>query len=337
MVKIVVIKLGAKGDVIRTLPIAKALKEKYPDCELTWITKENIADLVSSNEYIDKVLTIPVEIKEIKDKFDILYNFDVEKEATSLAVSIEAGKKYGFYSEGDYPSAFNPKAEYYINTIFDDALKKANKKTYQEMMFETAELPYKKEPIEIELSEKDKKFGEEFLIKNNLKNKKILGIHMGASPRWPSKVWHKDRLKEFCAKAKNDYEIILFGGPDEIKQLNVLARELEIQNIKIYTNNPNNTNKEFAALVSLCDKFVCSESFSLHMSLALKKPTFGLFFCTSPAEIEGYGLLTKIIAPKLYEFFPEKSDKYDEDLVKSISAEDVLNTIKEQNNSNKPK
>ena len=63
------------------------------------------------------------------------------------------------------------------------------------------------------------------------------------------------------------------------------------------------------------------------LKLALKKFTIGLFFCTPPNEVEGYGLLVKLVAPKLYEFFPEKMDQYDESLVKSITPSQVLHAI----------
>ena len=77
----------------------------------------------------------------------------------------------------------------------------------------------------------------------------------------------------------------------------------------------------------MCSVLVCSDSYALHVALALSKKVVGLFFCTSPWEVEGYGLLKKVVSPKLSEFFPERSDKYNEGLVKSISAEEVLKAI----------
>ena len=67
---------------------------------------------------------------------------------------------------------------------------------------------------------------------------------------------------------------------------------------------------------------------ALHVALALKKPTVGLFFCTSPNEVEGYGLLIKLVSPLLNDYFPEKSDQYSEELVNSISVEEVLESLK---------
>lgn len=325
MMKILIIKLGAKGDVVRTLSILPALKNKYHESEIYWLTKTNISDLLENNSLIDKILTLPYKSNE---KFDILYNFDIEREATSLAKDIEADKKYGFYSEDGFPTAFNLGAEYYLNTLFDDEFKKQNKKTYQEMMFEAAELPYNKEDFLIYLTEEDKKYAGEFIKKNKIGDEKIIGIHMGAGPRWPSKAWSKEKIKEFIIKVKEKgYEILLFGGPDEIDEHHKLIQELDKENIKIYQNNPHNSNREFVALVNLCDKVVCSDSFALHVATALKKQTTCLFFVTSPDEIETYGIVKKIVSPMLNEFFPEKSDQYSEELVNSISVNEVLEAL----------
>lgn len=323
--KICIIKLGALGDVVRTLPILPALKERYPASEIYWITKENALQLFEGNPYVKKVFSLPCKITE---NFDALYNFDIENEATAIAKEIKAGKKYGFYSDSGYPAAFNLGAEYYLNTLFDDELKKSNRKTYQEMMFESAELDYKKQHCPVFLNEKDKKYANDFVLANKIDPKKLIGIHMGAGSRWPSKAWAKEKVIEFIIKSgEKSYEIILFGGPNEIKEHNKLFDELNKKGIKIHRNNPNNTLKEFASLVNVCKVMICSDSLALHISLALKKPTIGLFFCTSPYEVEDYSLLKKIVSPMLEEFFPEKMNQYDEELVNSISVNEVLKSL----------
>src|SRR3989344_699958 len=228
--KILIIKLGALGDVIRTLPIATAIKKKYKGSKIYWITKKESLEIFQDNPDIDYVFSLPYKAK---DSFDILYNFDVENNATSLASKINAKKKDGFYKEGKYTAAFNLSAEYYLNTIFDDNLKKGNKKTYQEMMFEAAELKYKKEMPHIYLNKKDLDYTKRFISKNKINTKNLIGIHMGASQRWPSKSWSQERLKEFIIKAKKqNYQILLFAGPLEQEKQRSVVNELNKKNIQ---------------------------------------------------------------------------------------------------------
>jgi ADP-heptose:LPS heptosyltransferase len=327
MKKIAIIKLGAKGDVIRTLPIVKAIKEKNNSSEIFWITKRNVKEILEGISFINEIFVVPYGGER---SFDVLYNFDIEDEATLLASKLKAKEKYGFYKEGDFVSAFNLGAEYYLNTLFDDEVKKTNTKTYQEMMFLAAEITPNKQHVGIELGKEDLVYAEEFIKRNKLKTDKLVGIHMGASPRWPSKIWHEDILEEFIRKAKdNGYQILLFGGPDETERHENLVKKLENKGIKIYRNNPANTDKQFASLINLCKAVVCSDSFALHVSIALKKPTVGLFFCTSPNEVEPYSYLRKIVSPMLYDFFPERMDQYNEELTKSISANEVLSSLEE--------
>jgi len=329
--KILIIKLGALGDVLRTRSILIGLKEKYPDSEIWWITKPDSKQVLVDDPLINHILTTPINF--IEEKFDELYNFDIEEEATKLAQGIFAEKKFGFYSEDGFVASFNFPSEYYLNTLFDDELKKTNKKTYQEMMFEVAELCYKQQHSYLNLTEQDKQYADKFIQENNIDTSKLIGIHIGYSSRWPSRSWTYEKIKDFVIKAKEkEYNILLFGGINEKEKQDKLSRELGQQGVTVYKNNPDNTLKQFASLVNICYRLICSDSLSLHTSLALKKPTIGLFFCTSPDEIEGYGLLTKIVSPLLYDYFPEKMDEYSEELMESIPVEEVLTALEKMNN-----
>ncbi|MFA5992263.1 MAG: glycosyltransferase family 9 protein [Candidatus Pacearchaeota archaeon] len=324
--KICIIKLGALGDVVRTTPILLGIKEKYPDAEITWITKPESLEILEDNPHIQQILTIPVE--GIYETFDMLYNFDLEEEALALASIIQAREKFGYYNEEGFPAPFNSAASYYLETTFSDELKKTNKKTYQEMMFEIAELEYKRQPCFFYLTDLDKRYADEFAKDNNLNTKKLVGINIGASKRWPSKSWSVEKIKELIETLnKKGYEILLLGGRAEKDNISELINHFSEKDIRIFQNNVENSIKQFASLINLCKKVVSGDTMALHLAIALKKPTVGLFFCTSPDEIEDYGLLFKCISPMLKEFFPERSDQYDEKLVNSISSEQVFEAL----------
>jgi len=320
-----IIKLGALGDVIRTIPIAKSLKNLFPESEISWVTKKSSVEILKTVKEIDKVFTIPFATKE---EFDRLYNFDIEIGATSLAEKIGSKQKYGFYADGDYVISFNIGAEDYLNTLFDDETKKTNKKTYQELMFEAADLPYNKEEFHLEIPKTDLNYADKFMLDNKIKTENLIGLHIGSAPRWPSKAWHEESIKKFITLAKEKgFDIFLFAGPDDAEKQSKITQDLAAENIKVYKNNPHNSLMQFASLANFCHALICSDSMALHLSISLKKPTLGLFFCTSPDEVEGYGILTKLVSPNLYEFFPEKMDQYNEELVKSISPEEVLTAL----------
>ncbi len=53
------IRLGAVGDVVRTLPAASALRAAYPGSELAWLVERPSADLLRAQPWIDEVIEFP--------------------------------------------------------------------------------------------------------------------------------------------------------------------------------------------------------------------------------------------------------------------------------------
>ncbi|MDD5331723.1 MAG: glycosyltransferase family 9 protein [Candidatus Nanoarchaeia archaeon] len=329
--KILIIKLGAIGDVIRTTPILTALRRKYENPQIIWLVKEESIDALKNNYLIDKIYIYNQEtlLKLKYEKFDILYSLETDMPGTAIANEIKADKKYGFYlDEFGQPSAFNKEAEFIIEKALSDYLNKNNRKTYQQYIFEASHLPFTNEEPILNLSEHQRFFASEFLHKNNLrKEDKILGIHIGGGgKRWPSKVWHKDEVLKFIRLLKDKYKVIIFSSTQEKEIQKELINNPEIKNY-VYPNNPENSLGEFIAVANLCETIVTGDSMALHVSTALKKKTIALFFCTPDWEIETYGRVKKLVSPLLMKYF--FTDQYHEDLVKSITAEQVYSKLEQ--------
>ncbi|HLC57025.1 MAG TPA: glycosyltransferase family 9 protein [Candidatus Nanoarchaeia archaeon] len=328
--KILIIKLGAMGDVLRTTPLLPLIKKKYPDCHITWLVKEESIPLLRQNQGIDKTLPFkPENLLRLKyEKFDVLINLEISPEATIASNLAQAKEKYGYYFHEDgNPRNYNKQAEFYLNRVYSNQINKTNRKTYQEMMSEIAELEYDKQPYSIQPTAKE--YAEAFSRTHGLTSKdKIIGINIGSAGRWPSKAWHPDNLLELAKKLhKEKYKLILLGGPEEQASLPALHHKLVKERIPAIMNNPENTIQQFVSVMSLCKVIITSDSLALHIAIGLKKPTIALFFCTPPWEIEDYGVVKKLTSPLLEQYF--YTDEYSEELVKSISPEQVFNQILE--------
>lgn len=325
--RILIIKLGAMGDVIRTTPLLKCIRKKYgEDIQITWLVNKESTDLIK-NEYIDRVLAYNNEniLRLQSEEFDVLFSLEIDVPGSVVANLIKSKEKYGYYLEKDgHPNYFNEKARFYLERVFSDFINKHNKKTYQEMVFEICELRYKKEECILEF---DDRYGKDFLRKNHFgMSDKFIGIHMGSAPRWQSKVWSNEKIIEFAKKIK-EHKIILFAGPNEAVMQKELIALLDGSGIKVYGSDPNNTIKEFISLVNICEMMVVNDSMALHVSIALKKKTIALFFCTPPWEIEDYGRVKRITSPLLNDYF--YLNEYSEELVNSITSDEVYEAFKE--------
>lgn len=333
--RILILKLGALGDIVRTTPILKAIKEKYGhDTHITWIVEEwKGKELLKGNPLIDRILELNEETKERlkQEKFDILFSFDIDARSTLISNNVKTDEKYGYYFHEDgKPAVYNKGAKYYLNRVFSNHLNKTNRKTYQEMIFEIAELKYKKEVCSI--YNIDEKYAEKFIKENNLTKKdRLICINLGSAGRWPSKAWHPDKIIELVKKLKSiNYKILLRGGADEKELISFLKKKLEKVNIQVLVNDP--LPKEVSqpvqiiTLINLSDLIITGDTLGLHIATALNKKVIALFFCTPPWEIEEYKNVKKIISPLLEKHF--YTDVYDKELTKSISSEQVFEEIK---------
>lgn len=55
---ILIVRLGAMGDVLHALPAAASLKQSFPGSELTWVVENSWAALLRGNGFIDRVVAI---------------------------------------------------------------------------------------------------------------------------------------------------------------------------------------------------------------------------------------------------------------------------------------
>src|SRR4030095_13606030 len=59
MRRVLIIKLSSLGDVAQALPVASALRKRFPELRVTWAVEERCAALVHGHAGVDRVITIP--------------------------------------------------------------------------------------------------------------------------------------------------------------------------------------------------------------------------------------------------------------------------------------
>ncbi|MEK6852788.1 MAG: glycosyltransferase family 9 protein [Nanoarchaeota archaeon] len=332
--KVLIIKLGAMGDVLRTTPVLLGLKKKYDNIMIYWVTSPESVALLENNPLIDKILPYNFEsvLRLMYEKFDLVFSFEIDAPGTLLANIVKAKRKFGYYfNDRGMTSCYNRFAEQHLKIAFSDELKVKNSKSYQEMMFEVAELPFHGESYMLELTDEIRSYGEKFKKKNNFKSNDILiGLNMASGKRWPSKLWSQEKISEFVkALSKNkNVKIILLGGPEE-KFLAQLQSALKKKGLKVYAKNTSDSIEEFIGIINICDCLVTTDSLGLHISLALKKKTIVLFFSTLGNEIKSEPYLVKLQSLLIKKYF--YVNEYEKELANSISVQDVVSAIRKLN------
>lgn len=300
---ILIIKLGAIGDVIRTTSVLSGLKSKYKDCNIDWATKKESFDVLKNNQLINKIYLINSNLKLANKKYDLVINLDDDFEACRLATKVYSKKIVGAFLQNNKKAYTADSALWFDMGLLSrfgkkkaDELKARNKKTYQEIMYKILGLNYNKQEPILNLDKKSLSFGKKFAIKNGIgKRDLVIGINTGAGGRWEDKKLGIEETAELIDKLSNQIKnskILLFGGPEEKE------RNKKIKNLiktSIIDAGCDNSLMEFASLVNLCSALVTSDSLALHIGVALKKRIVVFFYVTSASEIELYNRGVKIL------------------------------------------
>ena len=105
----------------------------------------------------------------------------------------------------------------------------------------------------------------------------------------------------------------------------LLQKRLENEGLKVNVLPKRSSLLEHLADVRNHRCLVGGDSLPMHLALGTGTRCVSLFTCTSPWEIYGYGIQTKIISPLLEEFFYKRG--YDERATTAISVDEVFNAV----------
>jgi len=290
--RILVILLGHLGAVLRATSILPGLRAKYPHGHMTWVTDASALAFLQNQPMLDRPLAFDAAALALvqAEEFDLVANLDLAPEATALATLAKGKKKVGYGRAHDGSIvAYNEPARELLSLSYDDELKRANKRTFQEMVFSILEIEPHKFEIQLHLSDEDMAFGEAFANLHRLDgNVPVVGLNIGGARHWPNKRWPTERFGELAERLRERMGarcVLLYGRDDESAAQGLLEAEGAAE---IIDGRGDNSLTQFAAIIGLCDLVVTGDTMALHMALGLKKNVVALFGPTSADEVEMY-------------------------------------------------
>jgi len=262
--RILIIKLAAIGDVIRTTPLLTRYRKMYPTAHFTWIT--NFPDVLPKKE-INKIYKFDFKSAYTiqNQQYDIALNLDKDPEACILLSEVNATEKYGFIWKDGHLAAATEAAQHKIVTGLYDGVSIKNTKHYLEEIFEICHLDFQDEPYSMNLNENlAKKWT---LLREKAGNRKIIGLNTGCGKRWLTRLWPEEYWVEFIQKLQEkDYYPVILGGADEDIQNKIYAEKTGAYYPGTYSL------EEFIAMSSNLDIVVTQVSMMMHIAVALKVP-----------------------------------------------------------------
>jgi ADP-heptose:LPS heptosyltransferase len=286
--RILIIKLNATGDVVRTTPLLRRLRGEF-----TWLTHPNNVVLLQG-------LSIPVRCIGWEDRhtisgepFDLVINLEDDSDVAAFATGVRAQRLFGAYLDGDDRVRYTNNARDWFDLSLisvhgretADELKYRNRKSYQELLFRGLGLNFA---------------GERYLLPDPVRTELTgdAAIAPVAGAVWPMKNWASYPQLQSRLEAAGLRVNVL---PHRASLLEHLG---DIRNHRC---------------------LVSGDSLPMHFALGLGIRCVSLFSCTSPWEIFGYGLQTQVVSPLLGEFFYKRG--FDPRAVAAISVEDVYSAV----------
>ena len=270
---ILIIKLGAIGDVLRTTPLLRKLKALYPHARIWWmtLTPDMLPSLVDVKMRFDMSSIISV----LAVNFDLLINLDKDREACALADRIEASVKRGFILRNGVCAPVDEFAKHkFLTGIFDD-LNKINTKHYVQEIFEICGFLWEGEEYLLDVDA-----GQAFDLDHS---RPLIGLNTGCGGRWTSRLW-PDAYWVTLATAliARGYTPLFLGGEQEHAKNSALAEQTGGMYLGHFPL------KTFIALMNECDVVVSAVTMAMHIAIALRKPLVLFNNIFNPHEFELY-------------------------------------------------
>ncbi len=319
--KILVILPNWLGDAIMATPAIELLAKHYQNAKFTFVGSYVSIEALKHHPLCEKAVVD--ETKKSKNRFLATYKLAKELGEFNLAVTFRNQLHSSMLLR--FTNTVVCIARHSWHSMF---LLSHTPKIYtnQHLVKQYAELAMKDtdgfredELNELKLYIEPKKF-----------ERPILGINAGAT-YGSAKRWYPERFAEVAANYCNKYDIIIFGGPNEMMMAKEIENNLRSLGVFNYTNLAGKTNiKELCQNIGGCSLFVTNDSGPMHIAAAYQVPTVAIFGPTKHKETSQWMNKKSEIVRHDMECSPcmkRECPLGHHECMKSIKAEEVIYAI----------
>jgi heptosyltransferase-2 len=299
--RVLIIKRGALGDVVRTSYFAAALKKAHTtSVHITWLTAPSAEPLLQFNPFVDRIATSFDELRG--QHYDRIYSLDDELETLQGIATLKTVRITGASLDGGRPVYTRDAAGWFDMGLLSrfgkeraDQLKKENRRGHAEIFCEIFGVE-RVEPM-FNGDPREEQWAREWLGTQYF----TIAVNPFAGGRWPSKELREGELRRLISKLlEHDspdgrpIRVLLLGaGPDRERNL-VLADEIASE--RLWVAETDASPLRLAAVIGASDALISSDSLALHLGIAQRVPFVAFFAPTSADEIDTFGYGVKVVS-----------------------------------------
>ncbi len=297
--RILIVNLDAMGNVLVTTCLLPAIKRKYPESHISWITLKNAAPLLQNNSSLDRVFLWEPESWLILQqmKFDVVMNIDKSRRSCAFTMGLRAKEKLGFgLNENGVIVPLNKEARENYLLGLDDHLKfRVNQKPVSRILCETLKLKYKRDEYIIRLTLEEEQFSKAYRNEQGIRaSDLVVGFNTGCSELYPNKKMTIEQHVSLINRlsAVSGVRCVLVGGPEDTLRNAEIQRQVGDKGISTPTTEG---LRRGLCYINICDVVISGDSFGMHAALGLKKYVIVWFGVSCWTEIDLFDRGEKLI------------------------------------------
>ncbi len=307
--KILVLRLSAVGDVIRTLPTIKMLKEIYPTTFIAWITEEPSQSLLRSQPEVDEVILFPrrrwtegmrsftrmgTTLREMwdfivalrKHRFDVVFDFHGILKSGILS----------YLSGSPIRVGYDRRSTKEMNFLFSNVkvtLPKEKISRFQRniTLLKGIGQEIKQIPYHFHIPQEYEDYIASFFKKPF--KRPLIAIHPGTSPKAIFKRWLPDRYAQLSDRLVRELDatILFTWGERELELVQGIQKRMNESSLLA----PRTTSlTQLGEVYKYCDLYIGGDTGPMHIASLMGTPVVVLYGPTDPIENEPFGNHIKV-------------------------------------------
>ncbi|MBI4208837.1 MAG: lipopolysaccharide heptosyltransferase II [Deltaproteobacteria bacterium] len=295
--RILIVRLGAIGDVVNCLPLLNRLKNADPQRYIAWAVEPKAYPILEGHRSIDKIFLFPR-----KEPWKIpQFIAQIRQQRFDIALDLQRILKSGLitlFSKAPVRLGFDRSRCKEGNGLFTNQKIPSHPHSgvMLEQFLEFADLlKVPPSPVEwkIAIPSEIHSWADKLLAP--LSHPRI-AIHLGASK--PANRWRSERYLELAQRIQKNWGagILFTGGIEEAEASHKIKNSSNL-----FLNLVGKTNlKQTAAVLQRCDLVIGGDTGPIHLAVAMGTPVVTLFGAANPQRTGPYGYTSWVVRKDLF-------------------------------------
>lgn len=306
--KILIVKLGAVGDVIHTLYPLEVIRRVFPNSRIGWVVEDKSAEILRDRPDIDDLFIFRRKkagggIKALGEYFRVIR--ELRKFSPDIVIDFQALFKSGIFtwaSGAKKRIGFDKWREgNFLFTNLRGQSKEEERHAVEKNLalltllgLDRNRINNSAKPPQVHLSEAITGPIDQFFTEQVKDQIRVAAINPGAS--WPTKLWAPQKFGEVVKvlyETENLFSVVIWGPGEKD-----LARQVVESAEAPCVLAPRTSLRELAWLLSRCDLYLGGDTGPMHLAAIMQTPAVALFAPSDPARVHPWQVPYRIVEPE---------------------------------------